>query len=105
MVINIKKEEKLDIKKIIISKIDLLIFTYMNQFDVKTIHLNYKIDGIHYFTIIPHYKDSSYKNDWYNKKGIALIQILKCLRERDFYGICVLQNGQHVKIIPKKPIK
>ena len=47
----------------------------------------------------------SYKNDWYNKKGIALIQILKCLRERDFYGICVLQNGQHVKIIPKKPIK
>ena len=89
----------LGLKRIVISKINLLIYEYMNQFDVETIHLKYRINEID--LVITHYKIKKYI-DWYVKSGVELLEIYRCLKNKDFYGMCRLTNGQLVKVTPKK---
>lgn len=101
MVIDNKKN-KLDLKRVIIAKINLLIYTYMNQFDVESIHIEYKINDIQYVKVIPHYGSSRYNIDWYSTKGDILLKILNCLKNREFYGMCRLQTGQLIKVTPRK---
>ncbi len=100
MVIDTKKN-KLNLKRIAIAKINLLIYTYMNQFDVESIHLQYFINETQYTQTL-YYGSNKTNIDWYTTNGSILLQILECLKNKDFYGMCRLQNGQLVKITPKK---
>ena len=103
MVVNINNPIKLNIKRIIISKINVLIFNYMNKFDVESIHMTFKIDNIEYRKTIPHY-GSKMPVEWNHTNGIVLLKVLECLRNKDFYGMCKLHNGQMVKITPRKDV-
>jgi hypothetical protein len=97
-----KKYDKLELKKIVINKINFLLKKYKSQFELESIHFNIPIDGIIYYRTFIHYSDEKFIVDFYSIKATTLLKILKCIKEKEFYGICRLSNNQTVKVIPKK---
>lgn len=104
MTIVLDKSKKLDLKRHIIFKINFYIYNYKNKYDIESIHFNQPIDGITYFKYKPISEDKYY-SDWYSVEGATLVKILKCLKDKEFYGYCKTTEGKLVKIIPKKDKK
>lgn len=100
-----KTYRKLDLKKIVIDKINFLLKQYKLQFELESIHFNNPIDGIIYYRTFIHYSDEKFIGDFYSLNPQTLMKILKCIKDKEFYGICRLSNKQTVKVIPKKYAK
>lgn len=101
-----KAHPKLDLRKMIVNKINHLIFIYKRDFDIESIYFNYPIDGLKFYKLFPHYTEIDYVADWYSKRinGKTLLKVLDCLNNREFYGYCRTTNNQLVKIKPRKNV-
>lgn len=102
MLYNRNIRDNINLKRIACTKINLLISSYKNRFDIESIYFNNPIDGINYYKIFPHYSETVFIYDWNILKGSTLIKVLKELENMNFYGFCRTRDNKLVKIIPKK---
>lgn len=102
-----KAYPKLDLRRLIVNKINILVYSYLRELDIESIWFNQPIDGIKFYKLFPHYTETDFVSDWYSNRisGNTLIKILKCLKNRDFYGYCRTTTNQMVKIRPRKKIE
>jgi hypothetical protein len=98
---------KLDLRRLIVNRINVLVYTYKRELDIESIYFNTPIDGIKFYKLFPHYTETDFVSDWFSKRisGSTLLKILDCLKNRDFYGYCRTTTNQLVKITPRKKIK
>lgn len=92
----IKKDSRLNIKKIAVSRIFKLIYGYRTKYNLDTIKFKENIDGItHWNIFIYHGDNGEFKSSFFYFKGETLLKILKVLDNLDFIG---LKNGEIVEI-------
>ena len=97
---------KLDIRKLVISKINQMIFTYLTALEVDAIHFDYPIDGIKFYHIYPHYDEFRFESGWYatSIKASTLLKVLKCLKNKEFHAFVKTTNHKLIKIRPRKNV-
>jgi hypothetical protein len=76
---------KLDLKKETFRRIGVLLFKCKYIYNIDIVYFNKPIDGVTFWSDKPHYSlDTSC--EWYDLSGYTLIKIIKCLKNKQFYG-------------------
>ncbi len=103
MTIGLNLSKKLDLRKHLIYKINYLIITYKDKYDIETIHFKQPIDGIKYVgRLYLHYGNDKIQTDMNQLESKTLMKLYQVLKEKEFYGMCKTTTGDYVKITPKK---
>jgi len=99
--VNRRVSNKLDLKKIAISRINYYIYSYKCTYDLDSIHFNNPIDDITFYRLFPHITETNFHSDWYTVDGDTLVKVLECLKKKDFFGIRRTEKG-NIKVRLKK---
>lgn len=94
---------QLNIRTHLIKNIKDIILYYSTSYKMKSLWFNEPIDGLTYYDQYPHYDPNHIEYDWTSDKikNITLLRIFYCLKNKNFYMYCYIDNNKVIKIKPK----
>jgi len=100
-------KSNMNIKRIIINLIEKYLTMYQMQLNISTFHFEPFKEGYLTYIISPLTLNSgtwltSTQDDISELSGESLLRVLKSLKKRSIYGLIRTDNGQMIKIKPKK---